>query len=611
MLRHDLVLKDNELYLVGRCRPTQRIPEIGLFARDTRFLRDLEIRINGSPADVWLTDQAQRDAHWRAAGPGATLQLDARLSTALTLTVSAHASALATLELTIGTDFLDMFDIRGMHPLTRPQLLPTTINDASATLAATGSDGAPITTELAYDAGWSATAAQAGTVTLRRDLMIDERLETTVVVRPVPPGDPLRASDPANGPRLSVPDDGSAWSRFLRQSDADLALLFTSFPDGEMPAAGIPWFIAPFGRDSLITALQTMTIYPERSASTLRALARLQGERDDPYREEQPGKMPHEKRYGDMARSHQLPQTPYYGTVDATALWVMTFARHVLTHDDAALFAELLPTARRALRWLETDGDVDGDGFVEFGGSRPDDTHLSQQGWKDSGDSLHFADGREVSGPVALVEVQGYSVAAGAWLADAITRFGEAAEANALRERAAMVRQRIEDAFWMEGEGIYAQALDGEKRQVDAISSNPGHLLFCGVPSPERASRMITRLMAEDMNGGWGIRTLSSRMATYNPLSYHNGSVWPHDNSLIMAGMVAYGAREAARRVLDQMTALASFTPLWRISELYSGAERVGDFGPDPYPTSCTPQAWAAGTALLGHACLHQAEDPA
>jgi glycogen debranching enzyme len=343
-----------------------------------------------------------------------------------------------------------------------------------------------------------------------------------------------------------------------------------------------------------------MHAYPARIASKLRVLAALQATEEDPWREAQPGKILHEMRYGDMARTGQVPHTPYYGSIDSTPLFVMVFAEHYLWHRDDALFDELEANVRRALEWIERYGDLDGDGLIEFSGMQQDQSHISQQGWKDSHDSLHFADGSEVEGPIALVEVQGYVYAAYAWLAEAARLRGDDRWAGELQAKADQVRQAVERAFWMEEPGYYAQALDGQKRQVDAVTSNPGHLLYCGLPSAERATRVAERMARPDLNSGWGIRTLSSEMATYNPMSYHNGSVWPHDYSLAMAGLSSSGHDALAHELAMALLALAESAGDFRLAELYCGFSPTEDLpGPVAYPVSCIPQAWAAGAGTL------------
>jgi glycogen debranching enzyme len=280
----------------------------------------------------------------------------------------------------------------------------------------------------------------------------------------------------------------------------------------------------------------------------------------------------------------------------------MLFAETVAWSWDEALYQDLLPNVRRALEWIEGPGDIDGDGFVEYQSKSSEGVRIIHQGWKDSFDSLHQPDGTPVTeGPIALVEVQGYVYAAYRRLAEVARLMGDAKWATTLHAKADEMRERVEAAFWMEDVGFYAQALDAEKRPVRAVSSNPGHLLWVGLPSQERAERVAARLFRPDMFGGWGIRTLSASMATFNPMSYHNGSVWPHDNSLIAAGLRRYGWTDQAQTVLDALFEAANTDPLLRLPELYSGFPRAGagDRAPVPYPVSCSPQAWAAAAAPL------------
>ena len=391
-------------------------------------------------------------------------------------------------------------------------------------------------------------------------------------------------------------------NRIIDRAAADLDMLQTSFRDGTLTAAGIPWFVAPFGRDSLIAALQTLHVAPSRAKETLRTVAALQGSVVDPFREEEPGKILHEMRYGERARLGDIPHTPYYGTVDATPLFVMLFAETIRWTGDESLFRELLPNVQRALEWIEQWGDRDRDGLVEYTTQSPDGIRIVHQGWKDSHDSLHDLDGRSVTGSIALVEVQGYVFAAYRWLADIVALYGDAPWATELSDRSDQVRRLVEDRFWLPEEGYYAQALDEQKRPVAAISSNPGHLLYCELPSPERGRLVATRLRQPDLDSGWGVRTLAASMATYNPMSYHNGSVWPHDNSLIAAGLGRYGEIGGLERIASALFTAAEHLPDQRLPELYCGFPRNEDAaadGPIPYPVSCSPQAWAAGAAPL------------
>ena len=629
MLNHDLTLKNNELFLVGRSSDRLGIREAGIYLRDTRFVTDIRLTLNGQPIavlDLRRIGESEAVIHATNAGTGephdgatpATIALEQRMvldeSVTMSLTVETFSpqAAPVLLGISISSDFDDMFEVRGMPAKTTPVLdalrsesgagARLTARDANGEIQALAihSDTSPSELETRVSDG-RAVAAMAFHLELTRGVPV----ALTLALAPEPLGAPVRAIDAVavtDGFRrtLVVETDLAGLEPFIERCDQDLALLQTSFPEGSMPAAGIPWYIAPFGRDSLIVALQTMHLYPQRVAATLRVLAALQGSKLDPFREEEPGKILHEMRYGRMARTGQIPHTPYYGSIDSTPLFVMTFAQSYLWHRDDALYDELIDHVRRALAWIDEFGDLDGDGLVEFGEAMGDGVHITQQGWKDSGDSLHFADGRAVEGPIALVEVQGYVFAAYAWLADVATLRNEHAWAADLRSRAERVRATVETRFWMEGQGFYAQALDGAKRPVDAISSNPGHLLFCGLPSPERAGLVARRLALPDLMTAWGTRTLSSAMTNYNPMSYHNGSVWPHDNSLLMWGARRYGLDELALGIAQRTLRLGSFGADWRLPELCCGFDAPDDLeGPVDYPVSCVPQAWAAASGHL------------
>jgi len=394
----------------------------------------------------------------------------------------------------------------------------------------------------------------------------------------------------------------------LDRATADLAMLQTTFDEGSIVAAGIPWFVAPFGRDSLIAGFQTLPLSPWRTAATLRVLAAHQATTHDAWRDREPGKILHEVRYGEMAHSGMIPHTPYYGTVDATPLFAWLVAETVVWTGDESLWRELEPHARAAVRWMREFGDLDGDGLIEHPSRQLDGVHITNQGWKDSWDSLHHADGSVPTGNIALVEVQGYAFAACRRLADIARLYGDPEWAGELRGYAEQIQALVEDRFWVDEIGTYAQALDGDKRPTAMISSNAGHLLLTGLPSPERAATVAATLAHPSMNSGWGLRTLATNTATYNPMSYHNGSIWPHDNSLVVGGLATMGQTAVAVELFESLLAAALTDPMQRLPELFCGFPRIGiaAAAPVPYPVSCIPQAWAAGaipfmlTRLLG-----------
>lgn len=395
-------------------------------------------------------------------------------------------------------------------------------------------------------------------------------------------------------PQTNDPDLHRIYQRAVR----DLATLEIALDSGyPIPAAGLPWFLAIFGRDAIITSLQTLTLGPRIARGTLYTLAAYQSTEDDAFRDEEPGKMPHEIRFGELAASGLTPHARYYGTVDATPLWIVLLGEYVRATGDRTLVDELLPVAERALTWIERYGDLDGDGLIEY--ERRSPRGLANQGWKDSWDAIRFADGRLAEPPIALIEAQGYVYAAKQSLADLYEAVGRIDEARPLREQAARLRQLVREAFWLPGEEYFALALDGRKRQVDAICSNPGHLLWSGLVDERDARRIAARLLAPDLFSGWGIRTLSAEMLAYSPISYHNGSVWPHDNSLIAAGLRRYGLFDEARTVIESMLEAARHFDYLRLPELFCGHDRATTPFPVNYPVACSPQAWAAGSIVL------------
>lgn len=364
-----------------------------------------------------------------------------------------------------------------------------------------------------------------------------------------------------------------------------------------MPAAGIPWFVAVFGRDSVTVSLQTMAVYHEFARGTLIRLAQLQATEVDDWRDAQPGKMLHELRRDELTQLHELPYTPYYGTVDTTILWIITLAEAYGWNADRAMLEECRSPFEKALTWIDKYGDFDDDGFVEYLTRSP--KGLRNQGWKDSGDSMVYPDGSLVDPPIALCEVQGYVYDTWLRAADIYEVWGEDNQVKSLRQKASDLYQRFNDRFWMEDEGFYCLGLDNKKQQIKSITSNPGHLLWSGIVPKERAEKLVERLFQNDLWCGWGVRTLSANNPAYNPISYQLGSIWPHDNSSIAAGLKRYGYHEEANRIAEGIFAAASYVEAGRMPELFGGIERQPDSFPVPYPDANIPQAWAAGSIFL------------
>ena len=363
-----------------------------------------------------------------------------------------------------------------------------------------------------------------------------------------------------------------------------------------VPAAGLPWFMAPFGRDSLIVSLQNMLIYPDFAGGALDVLGRWQAKERDDYRDAEPGKIMHELRYGELAHFKLIPHTPYYGTADATPLYLITLHAAWRATGDRALLERHLTTAEGCLGWIDEWGDRDGDGFQEYQTRSP--VGYENMSWKDAGDSMNNADGTPVRGPKAVCELQGYVYDAWLRMAEIYDELGRADRAAALVDKAAVLFRKFNETFWDEETGFYAFMLDGEKRKVLSVASNPGHLLWSGIVPPERAARVVARLMAPDMNSGWGIRTLSADHPAFNPYSYQNGSVWPHDNSLIALGFKRYGFAEEVGQVARDISRAAGHFLLNQLPELYSGVQRGDSDFPVQYLGANVPQAWAAGSVF-------------
>ncbi|MFC7333895.1 glycogen debranching N-terminal domain-containing protein [Rhodocista pekingensis] len=527
-----------------------------------------------------------------------------------------------TLGIGFGCDFADLFEVRGTTRQRRGQHAPPVVAPAAVTHRYVGLDGveratrfgfAPAPSRLSGDmAAWDMALGPGEQAVLYLDVAFDAG-----EARPAPGAGFLRdlrlarrALRFARSGGAQVTTSNAMVGEMLARSAADLRMLVTDKPGGPYPYAGIPWFNAAFGRDGLITALLVLWADPEMARGVLHFLGETQATATDPAADAEPGKILHETRGGEMAALGEVPFGRYYGSADATPLFVMLAGAYFARTGNAVSLRPLWPHLKAALAWLDGPGDRDGDGFVEYG--RRTDGGLANQGWKDSHDSIFHACGTLARGPIALCEVQAYAFAAkqaGAILARA---FGEPELAVRLDDSAEALRVRFEAAFWCEDLGTYALALDGDKRPCRVRSSNAGHALLAGIASPERAARVADTLMSRGSFSGWGIRTLAAGEVRYNPMSYHNGSVWPHDNALVALGFARYGFHDRASRVLEAIAGAAGFIDLRRLPELFCGFPRRPGLGPTPYPVACSPQAWAAAAPLgLLQACLGLRFDPA
>jgi glycogen debranching enzyme len=626
-----LTILEGSTFCVSDERGDITEPVMGLFADDTRFLSRWRLTIDGARPLVLSSDKVNyfsaafylRNPVVGDLGPDEiSVGRDRFVGDGMQehIVVQNHAPRPVEFELAleIGADFADIFSVKAYdyalgdpeHAPPLPELVAPHFDEADNQLIL-ADDSACLTQVILSERG----AVEDGTVRFRLALGPREswRLRVDVIlatdgVRTTPSraertfGDELaRVRDSLSAWHLRVPQLRASWeqlSKSFSQSVADLASLRMDedprFP-GQLPAAGMPWFMTVFGRDTLITCLQTLLFGPELAHNALHALAELQAREDDPEIDAEPGKIVHEVRHGKGADAW-FPR--YYGTVDATPLYLVLLSEVWRWTDDAALVRELREPALRALAWIDQYGDLDGDGFVEY--KRRSERGLVNQSWKDSGNSQLFHDGRLAEAPIAPCEVQGYVYDAkrrAAELARAVWRERELADR--LEADAEALRRRFDEAFWVEERGgFYALALDGDKNRVDSMTSNIGHLLWSGIVLPERVDAIVDRLMGEELWSGWGVRTMAADDAGFNPLSYHNGTVWPHDNSLIAWGLAKAARWPEAHRITRRMMNAAGHFG-WQLPEVFAGFSRTATPFPIAYPTAARPQAWAAGTPVL------------
>ncbi|CAN7724141.1 amylo-alpha-1,6-glucosidase [Neorhizobium sp. LjRoot104] len=525
------------------------------------------------------------------------------------------------IEISFGADFADLFEVRGTARARKGRTLPTVLEQGSVVLSYIGLDERKRSTSLSFSPWPDEIRNDAAVYDLRlephetRSLFIEIACDQTGADQPshrsffLAMRDARRALRASSSRAASIATSNEIFNEVARRSVSDLYMLMTDKPEGPYPYAGIPWFSTVFGRDALITALETLWLDPQIARGVLGHLAANQAREIYPPSDAEPGKILHEVRYGEMAELGEVPFRRYYGSIDSTPLFVMLAGEYLKRTGALAVIERLLPHIESALTWIDEHGDRDGDGFVEYG--RMTDEGLINQAWKDSHDSVFHADGTLAKGPIAIAEVQAYVYGAWQAAAEIFRRLGRPERAAKFLARAEGLRRAFDTSFFVEDLGTYVLALDGDKRPCRVRSSNAGHALFTGIAYPERAAQVTRTLMSASSFCGWGIRTIPSTEPRYNPMSYHNGSIWPHDNALIASGLARYGYQTEAARIFEGLFAASTYIDLRRLPELFCGLPRQRAQGPTFYPVACSPQAWAAAAPLLLlQSCLGLDFDP-
>jgi glycogen debranching enzyme len=514
------------------------------------------------------------------------------------------------LELNYGfeADFADIFDVRGYERERNGVLHPPAIDKRSIEFSYDGIDGRERSTRIQFDVAPDHIDESSASF----HLALQRRETTTLRITILVDNHPLRRPR-GGGSRIDaiaeqyrtwteecaqVFTDNEFFNRVLLRGLHDIRMLRSENEQGEtFMSAGTPWFDALFGRDSCIVAMQTLPYHSDIARTTLRLLARSQGTELDPVRDEEPGKILHELRFDELSSSGELPYSPYYGSIDSTPLFLLLIAEYYDWTADLRLVRDLLPAIRAAFEWMDIFGDPKGDGYLSY--EKRSAKGLVNQGWKDSWDAVVHANGTLAQPPIALSEVQGYAYAARHRLAPVLERLGEAKLAARARRDAKRMYQRFNEDYWMPSHNFYAMALDGNRQHVESVASNPAHCLWTGLIETDRAPEVVSRLLANDMFSGWGLRTLAGGSPRFNPIGYHLGSVWPHDNSIAAMGFKMYGFHDELNEVATALFDACTSFPYFRLPEVFGGEARSAHNAPVPYPVACRPQAWAAGAFLL------------
>ena len=608
--------------------------ELGIYFEGTRFLSYFDLRLNGR-RPMLLNSSVKQDnslltvdlttPDFRDEGTLSVLKGTVHVFRAILLwegtchqhlrifNYNSHPVALE-LSLAFGADYADIFEVRGFVRHHRGTDLAALTQDDRVILGYDGLDGVRRRTVIACTPAPTLVAADrvayALTLEPRGRTEIDIAISCEVgAARRASTGYAAASASAESAMRRAqarIPTiftSNEQFNDWINRSGADLLMLSTDKPAGPYPYAGVPWYSTPFGRDGILTALQCLLLEPSMARGVLAFLAETQADVINVERDAEPGKILHEMRDGELAALGEIPFGRYYGSVDSTPLFVILAGAYYERTGDVAFVRSIWPNVERALVWIDKYGDVDGDGFIEY--QRKSSTGLAHQGWKDSENAVFHRDGQPAEGPIALAEVQGYVYRAKVQAADLAGALGEHPRADALLHDARALRERFEQAFWCEDIATYALALDGEKRPCRVRSSNAGQVLWSGIASAERAERVAQTLFAPESFSGWGVRTIAEGESRYNPMSYHNGSIWPHDNALIGKGLARYGMKDRAMAILAAMFDASLYMDLHRLPELFCGFVRRTSEGPTLYPVACSPQAWASASAFyLLQACL-------
>ncbi|MDP3156672.1 MAG: amylo-alpha-1,6-glucosidase [Archangium sp.] len=625
------VLKDEETFAIfddfGDVVPLG-LGEQGIYHEGTRYLSRLELRVNGRrPLLLSSTVRDQNDLLVvDLTNPDIRVSEDSvfrrdilhlfrskflfRGSCFERLRLTNHGLDPVTLKLSMrfSADFADIFEVRGTARPRRGKLLDPVAREGVLVLGYDGLDGTHRQTtiecfpkpqhidgtELTFELMLGPQTSETIYCTVSCELG-EVRRQGLAYDHALGAASNMLAEGRARRPEITTGNE--RFNTWLARSSSDLSMMLTQTTHGLYPYAGVPWFSTVFGRDGIITALQMLWLDPSVARGVLGFLAANQATETNALQDSEPGKILHETRRGEMAALGEIPFGRYYGSIDSTPLFVLLAGAYYERTGDRALIESIWPQIVLALRWIDTYGDRDQDGFVEYMRHTPEG--LAQQGWKDSHDSVFHASGEMAEPPIALCEVQAYVYQAKRRAAELAHLLGHEEHARTLRTQAESLRVRFEEKFWSEELGTYVIALDGQKRPCEVRSSNAGHCLFGNIASPEHASRTVATLMGEDMFSGWGVRTLGTNQRRYNPMSYHNGSVWPHDNALIARGFANYGSTDAATALFKGLFDLSQFVDLTRVPELVCGFTRRPAEGPTRYPVACAPQAWAAAAVYM------------